>query len=267
MRVAVLYATPTWVAAAIIVAIVFGATAIGVLVGRRLRHSASELKEPFSVSHGALLGVVALLLAFGLSLAIDRYEGRRTATVADANAIGTTYLRAQTLREPMRSESLADLKAYTDTAIALTDTIPGSNEQADAIAAGQELQRSLWAAAGAALERDPEASAPRLYVESLNEMIDQQTVRVAGLSNRVPGAVKVVELLGAAFALGLLGAFVSVMGRGVAPVFIAATLVSALLYVTTDLDRPTRGLIQVPDSSLVGLEKSMEMPPAVSGRR
>ena len=56
---------------------------------------------------GALLGFMGLVLAFGLSLALGRYENRRAAVVDDANAIGTTYLRAQTLSEPMRSRSLA----------------------------------------------------------------------------------------------------------------------------------------------------------------
>jgi hypothetical protein len=66
---------------------------------------------------------------------------------------------------------------------------------------GQQLQRELWALAGHALEAAPTASAPRLYVESLNQMIDLQTVRVAGLNNRVPGAVLVLEVAGAAVAL------------------------------------------------------------------
>ena len=46
---------------------------------------------------GALLGFMGLVLAFGLSLALGRYESRRAAVVDDANTIGTTYLRAQTL--------------------------------------------------------------------------------------------------------------------------------------------------------------------------
>ena len=58
----------------------------------------------------ALVGLVALLLAFGLTMAVGRYEARRAAVVLEANAIGTTYLRAQTLEEPMRTESLELLK-------------------------------------------------------------------------------------------------------------------------------------------------------------
>jgi hypothetical protein len=191
---------------ALIFGVVLSITLLGVLVGHRLRHLSESLRESFAVLQAALLGVVALLLAFGLSLAVDRYENRRAAVVADANAIGTTYLRAQTLAEPMRSRSLEDLVAYTDTAIRLTDSVPGGPEATDATEDGQVLQRELWGLAGRALEEAPNASAPRLYVETLNEMIDQQTVRVAGVSNRVPTAVLVLEILGAALALGLLAA-------------------------------------------------------------
>jgi hypothetical protein len=73
-----------------------------------------------------------------------------------------------------------------------------------------------------------------------------QTVRVGGLNNRVPAAVLAVDLVGAALALGLLGVHHSILGRGVFPVMVAAGLVTMLLLVTFDLDRPTRGLIEVP---------------------
>jgi hypothetical protein len=253
--------------AALIFGVVLAITLLGVVVGHRLRHLSESLRESFAVLQAALLGVVALLLAFGLSLAVDRYENRRAAVVADANAIGTTYLRAQTLAEPMRSRSLEGLVAYTDTAIRLTDSVPGGPEATDATEDGQALQRELWGLAGRALDEAPNASAPRLYVETLNEMIDQQTVRVAGVSNRVPTAVLVLEILGAALALGLLAAYLAILGRGVVAVFVAATLVSFLLLVTFDLDRPHRGLIQVPDTALTNLRASMDLPPAATAPR
>jgi hypothetical protein len=91
-----------------------------------------------------------------------------------------------------------------------------------------------------------------------------QTVRVAGLNNRVPGAVLAVEVGGAAVALALLAFYLSILGRGVGTVLLAAGLITLLLLVTFDLDRPTRGLIQVPDTPLVNLRASMELPPAAS---
>ncbi|MFL5973423.1 MAG: hypothetical protein ACJ750_13645 [Gaiellaceae bacterium] len=209
--------------------------------------------------------MVGLILAFGLALAVGRYESRRAAVVEDANRIGTTYLRAQTLAEPVRSQSLDLLRRYTDTSIRLSESVPSSDEARRAQADGEVLQRELWRLAGQALDREPTASAPRLYVETLNQMIDQQTVRVAALNNRVPGAVLALEVIGAAVALGLLAFYLALVGRGVVTVVLAAALVSGLLLVTFDLDRPTRGVIKVPDTPLTNLRASMTLPPAARG--
>jgi hypothetical protein len=206
--------------------------------------------------------VVGLLLAFGLSLAVTRYEDRRANIVAEANAIGTTYLRAQTLPEPVRTRSLDLLVRYTRTAVGVSDHVPGSAEARRSEAQEELIQRRLWALAGQALHRAPNASAPRLYVESLNEMIDDEAVRVTALSNRVPTPVLLVEVLGSAFALGLLAAYLAIAGRGEVAVVMASALVAFLLLVTADLDRPTRGMIRVPDTALTSQLASMELPPA-----
>ena len=219
------------------------------------------------VLQGALLGVVGLLLAFGLSLAVSRYESRRANVVSEANAIGTTYLRAQTLAEPIRSRSLDLLVRYTESAVRISDQVPGSTEARDARDREERIQERLWGLAGRALETAPTASAPRLYVETLNDMFDNETVRVAALSNRVPTAVLVLELLGSALALGLLAAYLAIVGRGVLAVTLASVLVAFLLLVTADLDRPTRGMIQVPDTVLTDQLASMREPPAVTAPR
>jgi hypothetical protein len=246
-------------------AIVLGSTALGIFAGRRLRVHSETLREPFGVLQAALLGLVALILAFGLTMAVGRYDQRRAAVVADANAIGTTYLRAQTLREPMRTSSLDLLTRYTDASIALSRAVPGSAAAAAAVADGQRIQRELWGLAGEALAGSPDDSAPRLYVETLNEMIDLQTVRVSALNNRVPSAVLMIEIVGAAVGLGLLALYLAILSRGVVTVVLAAAFVSVLLLITFDLDRPTRGLVTVPDRPLVALRASMELPPAAEG--
>jgi hypothetical protein len=230
-----------------------------------VRHLSETLTEPFGVLQAAMLGVVGLILAFGLSLALSRYEDRRATIVEEANAIGTTYLRAQTLSEPVRSRSLGLLIDYTESAVRLADHVPGSAEDLRAAQVEEQLQRRLWALAGEALDQAPLASAPRLYVETLNEMIDAQTVRVAALNNQVPSEILWLELIGASIALGLLAAYVSLVGRGLTGVLIAAGLVAFLLFVTADLDRPTRGPIQVPDAALTEQLESMRLPSAAAG--
>lgn len=246
----------------LILVLVGGASMLGVLAGRYLRRHSDTYREPFGALQGALLGVVGLILAFGLTLAVGRYENRRSDVVTDANTIGTAYLRAQTIAEPQRNRSLALLRTYDDLAIRVTHEIPGSAALRATTAQQGEVQQRLWRLAGEAMNARPIDSAPRLYVDSLNAMIDQQGVRLAGLNNRVPNAVLWLELLGSALALGLLGLYLSVLGRGLVPIVAAAVLVSLLVLVTFDLDRPTRGLITVPATPLVIEKTTMSLPPA-----
>jgi hypothetical protein len=253
-----------WELALIIFGVVIGMTVLGVITGRYLRKHKETLREPFGVLQAALLGLVGLILAFGLSLAVGRYEQRRAAVVDEANAIGTTYLRAQTLAEPARSRTLALLPLYTDVTILLSREIPGSAEANRTIARSGLLQRRLWRVAGEALKAEPVASAERLYVDSLNSAFDSQDVRIAALNNRVPGPVLALEVLSAAAALALLGLYLAILGRGTVTVVVAAVLVTFLLLVTFDLDRPTRGLIRVPNGPLVAVRASMVLPPAAA---
>ena len=259
------FSLSSWALALIIFAVVAGVTGAGVLLGRRLREHHETLREPFGVLQAALLGVVGLILAFGLSLAVGRYEDRRAAVVSDANAIGTTYLRAQLLAEPVRTSSLALLRGYNDLALRMSHEVPSSPAMQRTIAAEDIVQRRLWRLAGQSIHGAPIQSAPRLYVDALNTMIDEQTVRVSALNNRVPGSVLALEVIGAALALGLLGLYLSVLGRGLWPMALATVLVTLLLLVTFDLDRPTRGLITVPDTPYRSLRASMALPPAATG--
>ncbi len=254
----------SWQLAVMLAGILFGATILGLVAGRALRHQSETLREPFGVVQGALLTLVALILAFGLAMAVTRYEARRAALVDDANSIGTAYLRAQTLREPVRSESLPLYVRYADASLRLSRSVPGSTAGKSAVADESVLQRRLWRLAGEALDAQPTESAPRLYVESLNDMIDMQTTRVSALNNRVPAPILLTQIIGAATALFLLALYLAVLSRGVVAVLLAAGLLTLLLFVTFDLDRPARGLITIPDAPLVQLRASMELPPAAN---
>jgi hypothetical protein len=252
----------TWVLVVLLFVVTLGATTLGHVVGRSLRDRSEGLREPFGALQGAMLGFMGLVLAFGLSLAVGRYEARRAAVVDESNAIGTAYLRAQTLPEPARTRSLDLLRHYTDTSIRITNTVPSSTAQARAIRDSDRTERALWRQAGDALAAEPQGSAVRLYVESLNTSFDAQSTRVYGLRNRVPTAVLALEIIGAAIALGLLALHLSTMGRGWLTVLAASVLVTATLLITFDLDRPERGLIQISSAPLTDLRSSMVQPPA-----
>jgi hypothetical protein len=247
----------------IVSAIVAGAILLGIVFGRWVvAKRAGVREESLGAVQGTLLGVVGLLLAFGLSMAVSRYDARRDAVVSEANAIGTTYLRAQLLAEPQRSTSLDLLKQYGDAAVSLAQHVAVTKDFAATRATLETLQNKLWAQASAAVKADPQGTAPRLYVETLNDMIDQHTVRVASLGNRVPTSVMVLELIGSAVALGALAMYLTLLGKSLVPSVVAAAVIVLILLVSFDLDRPRRGFIKVPSTPLVDVRASMNQPPA-----
>ena len=188
----------SWALVVVLFVVVGGAVAVGFVVGRYIRSRPDPNRESVGVVQATLLGLVGLLLAFGLTMAVGRYEARRALVVQEANAIGTTFLRAQMLAEPTRSNSLALLERYADAAIDIADEVPDSDQFDDDLVEISEMQRGLWTLAGDAVRADPDGTAPRLYIETLNEMIDTHTSRVASLRNRVPSTVVLLQVVGSA---------------------------------------------------------------------
>jgi hypothetical protein len=246
----------------LLAAIAGAATLVGHLLGRRIRARPDYDEEPVGVVQGTLLGLIGLLLAFGLTMGVSRYENRRSVMVQEANAIGTTYLRAQMLSEPERTTSLDLLETYADAAVRLARRVPFQEAFDEDAATMESIQRDLWAAAGDAVQVDPEGTAPRLYIDSLNDTFDRHGDRVASLRNRVPPSVLTLLVAGSAVALGVLALYLALIGRGITTALVAAGLLVLIQFVTFDLDRPQRGLIKVPATPLEEVRASMDLPPA-----
>jgi hypothetical protein len=250
-----------WLALALVV-LIAGCAVIGIAIGRRLRSRPDTSSEPVGVVQGALLGLVGLLLAFGLTMAVGRYEARRALVVQEANTIGTTWLRAQLLPEPMRSTSLELLQRYGDLAVDLADQVPFTDQFDLDTDEFEGIQRDLWTQAGSAVAADPSGTGPLTYVPTLNEMIDTHSERLASLRNRVPTPVMLLQVGGSAIAIGVLAAYLAMLGRSEVTALLAAGFVIVILFVSFDLDRPHRGFIKVPDTALVEARAAMDQPPA-----
>ena len=249
----------------VLIVVLGGSASVGVLIGRALRARPGTRHEPVGVVQGALLGLVGLLLAFGLSMAVDRYQSRRALVVQESNDIGTTYLRAQFLAEPERSASLDLLKQYTDATIVVASVVPDTAAYRGAVAQVESLQDQLWAVADRTVVADPVGTAPRLYVEVLNDTFDTHTERVASLTNRVPAPVMVLEVVASAVAIGALALYLTLLGRGITTSLATLAVLLVILFVSFDLDRPRRGFIKVPQTPLEQVRASMDTPPAASG--
>ena len=144
------------------------------------------------------------------------------------------------------------------TVLRLAERVPDSPGFDDASGRLEALHRELWATAGDAVRDDPVGTAPRLYIDSLNAMIDTHTDRLTSLRDRV-------MLAGSAIALCVLAVYLAVLGRGASTAFVASAVVILILLVSFDLDRPQRGFIHVPSAPLHDVRGSMDLPPAATG--
>ncbi len=99
------------------------ATEIGYTAGRRDQwvHPEGAKGQVTAITAGAL-GVLALLMAFTFAMAVSRFDVRKQLVLNEANAIGSTYLRARLLPAPHKTE-IADLLRDTPTS-GSTSTAP-----------------------------------------------------------------------------------------------------------------------------------------------
>src|SRR5262245_18194105 len=94
----------------------------GFLVGRWWQdREPGEQEGPTGVLVGSILALLAFLLAVTMGMASDRFDARRAIVLDEANAIGTTYLRAGYLPEPASSEIRELLREYVPLRIRVTN--------------------------------------------------------------------------------------------------------------------------------------------------
>jgi len=249
-------------------------TAAGVLVGillcldagRRIgeraiaRSGRSALAGSGSLE-GAVFALLGLLIAFTFSGALSRFDERRAQVVAEANAIGTAYLRLDLLPTAAQPPLRATFRDYVDTRLATYRKLPDLEAARGELARSQKLQGDIWTQAIAAA-RGPDArpSAEMLLVPALNEMFDITTVRVAATLTHPPLVIYAM-LVGLAFASALLSGIRSA-GEGsqewMHKVGFAA-IVSATIYVILDIEFPRLGLVRVDaiDELLVAVRAAM----------
>ena len=194
----------------------------------------------FSTLESATLGLLALMLAFSFSMALTRFEARRDAVLNEANAIGTTALRARLLPEPQRSETLKLLREYVHIRLEIVKDGTSLTERGPAILGSNAPQEELWQQAKAVASIDKGPVPTGLFIQSLNEMIDDQGKRLSALRNRIPSSV-LVTLFGIVAVAGAFASYASARDaeRTRLPVYVMVILVSAVIFLIMDLDRPS----------------------------
>jgi len=251
-------AVPLWGLFIAILFIVLVAVECGYQTGKYRRdHREREKETPVGTMVGATLGLLALILAFTFGLAAARFDTRRQVLLDEANAIGTTYLRAGML--PDKGEQIRTLlRDYVGTRIEAVR----SNKITEGIGRSENIQNELWAQAESVAEQNPNSIVVGLFVQSLNQMIDLHAARLqASLRSRIPGAIWIGLFAVAALSLATMGYHSGMVGtRRSLTVLAVAFTFSVVIELIADLDRPQEGVLRVSQQAMLDLQRSMKAP-------
>ena len=238
---------PLWLIMPLLFVAQVAARELGGWLHGRLARSDKEGSEQASdkgMLVSAVLGLLALLIAFTFSLSLSRYDQRRAIVVEEANAIGTAEMRVRLLPSPHDAGLSRMLQDYARTRLAYGES-PAAEKPA--LAAASSSQRSaIQAAALAALA--PEARTPLavLVAPSINSVLDIGAAREALNAARIPGTILVILLAYNLLTALMLGfALTGKRARHRPATIILFASLTLTLAMILDLDRPQRGTIRI----------------------
>ena len=218
-----------------------GAIEIGRWYGVRAR---SQGRGSVSTLEGSILGLLALIIAFTFAVALSRFEARRESVLNEANAIGTTALRARLLPAPHSQECLKLLRNYAQLRLDLTQSILSPPDLKRTNAQSSAIQEALWLQAKAVTAKNNGMVPTGLFIQSLNEMIDYHEKHLIALISGVPN-IALIVLYGVAIIASAFAGYAAGVEeqRSRAPIYAAMALFTAVILLIQDLDRPTGGFI------------------------
>jgi hypothetical protein len=226
---------------------------LGDFLRKRVRPLAEEEREDFNVIEAATLTLLSLLIGFTFSMAVSRYDQRKNYEEAEANAIGTEYVRADLLPTAEAAKVRELLRGYLDQRVLFYTTRDAQHlRQIDTNTT--QLQNELWSTveAGAGAQPTPTIA---LAVSGMNDVLNSQGYTQAAWWNRIP--VAAWDLM-AAIAIGcnLLVGYGAHRTNG--RLFLVLPLaVSVSFFLIADIDTPRAGVIRVQPQNLISLSLTL----------
>jgi hypothetical protein len=242
--------------------LLFAAEEAGFRVRKRRRLSSGDIEQSdIALILGAVLTLLALMLGFTYAMSQGRFETRRQLVIDEANAIGTTFLRAKTLPEPRSSELQELLRQYTALRVeiaAMKDVSPEWFREMGQ--RSKQLHDSMWSKAAALASENPNAVVS-VFLIPLNDVIDIHAKRMDAVRSRVPFSIYLVLIGISSVAVGLVGYYFGARRRRMRiPTMMFALLVAAVMWLILDLDQPFRGSITASQQSLIDLQQDLGPP-------
>lgn len=140
----------------------------------------------------------------------------------------------------------------------ITQRNPSSDELNAAIARSNEIQESLWQQAKSVAAKDKGVVPTGLFIQTLNEMIDNQGKRLDAFRNRVPNIV-LLTLYGVAVVAGAFAGYANGLEaqRVRLPIYFMMLLAAAVILLIQDLDRPRTGFVKNVQQPMIDVANSI----------
>jgi hypothetical protein len=221
------------------------------------RHAArsTATSEDFSIILAASLTLLGLIIGFSFSMATSRYDQRKNYEEAEANAIGTEYLRAGLLPAATAAPTRALLKSYIDQRI-LFYTAPAEGNLKAINAETERLQRQMWSEVEAAATAQP-VPTTTLAAAGMNDVLNTQADTQAAWWNRIPMMAWAMMGLIAVLCNGMVGYAAPRLKGRTGLLFLLPLVLSIALALIADIDSPRGGLIHVNPQNLQSLADSL----------
>ncbi len=229
------------------------AAAVGDIVRSKIHPLVEEERDDFGIILGATLTLLGLLIGFSFSMAISRYDQRKNYEEAEANAIGTEYVRADLLAPGARARVRELLKMYLDERVLFYTTRDrGRVAKINTDTAG--LQNELWAAVQPAAAAQPTPLAA-LVISGMNDVLNSQGYTQAAWWNRIPIAAWAL-MTAIALCCNLLIGY-GARRRDWHIFLILPIAVSIAFFLIADIDSPRGGSIRIAPQNLISLSQSL----------
>jgi hypothetical protein len=234
------------------------AARIGWLALKKVQILNEELRQDFGFILAATLTLLGLIIGFSFSMAINRYDTRKNYEEAEANAIGTEYIRADLLPAADAARVRALLRNYLDLRVAFY-LARDEPELQQLRARTSQIQAELWSTVIAPTATQP-TPIVALAAAGMNDVLNSQGFTQAAYWNRIPTAAW--ALIGAiAIGCNLLVGYGSrsvTVGSRLLPIL--PLIVSIAFTLIADIDAPRHGIIRVRPLNLISLSESLPSP-------
>jgi hypothetical protein len=216
---------------------------VGFCLGSLTRSADEPFDRQVALVRTSTGALVAFLVGFAFSGAASPFVDRVDIVVKEANALGTAYLRADTIAEPQRGELKAALKEYTADRVTLLSR-EGRGQIEPLLAKVSDLHERMWRSAIKATHDNAPLMA--VVLPPINEVIDLHSVHLAMARRHLPTPIMTLLLGTAAIALGIVGFGNGRVGRRFSVLdSVYGVVLAVALWMTIDLDYPGIGLIRV----------------------